>query len=781
MRLIECYIDNFGKLSDERISFTEGLNTVCRENGWGKTTLSAFIKAMFYSLEETRKQSLDENDRKRYTPWHGGRFGGSLTIAVGKKLYRIERSFAQKSADDTFALYDLETGRLTGDYSERIGEELFGIDADGFERTVFLSEKNISEKNDNKSISAKLSDLVGTDGDVGVLDDALALLDTRRKFYYKKGGAGEIGRIEGEIARLHSEISLFDGLKLKCRENEAAITEREAELRALYKERERLGLVKERTAQISHRADMKEKLDRKLARLSELEGYFGERIPSSEDISAVRRKSIEAQQLKAQRGADNSEYERLSELFGSTTDYQALEEMTLVADRYESGRRSLGGAPHKNCSEELQKKADEYLEKLQNSVVKSNTGVGVSLLLLSVVLSAIAVMLGFLVTPYLYALLVPAVVLIIAAVALLSRKKPDSALEEEAREFLVGANADLSYGNIIDALRAFRSSLGTALREREAQLTRVREDEARLVEFLSKFPSVDYLNYQDGVRRIMALYSKYYALESAKRTQDEAGRERAAEAARLEGEVNAFLTEFHLTSVYAISELEEKISEHTYLKREVARAKVELSEFDTKYGTDKLDPLPTLPQNVDEKIAERERYIALLKRQYDTDIETLESEDQKRASLEELERRLVTYKTNLSVIQKTSTLLEEAKDAMTSRYLGGTKAGFERYVKEISGECGEYTVDTSFTVAKSERGSSKKAEAYSRGTRELYSLAMRLALIDSLYENESPFVMLDDPFVSFDDEKVARALKLIRNIAKHRQVIYLTCSAHRTM
>ena len=35
------------------------------------------------------------------------------------------------------------------------------IDADGFERTVFLSERNLSVKNENKTVSAKLSNLVG--------------------------------------------------------------------------------------------------------------------------------------------------------------------------------------------------------------------------------------------------------------------------------------------------------------------------------------------------------------------------------------------------------------------------------------------------------------------------------------------------------------------------------------------------------------------------------------------------------------------------------------------
>lgn len=46
MKLIKCHIENFGKLSDFTYDFTDGCNTVCEENGWGKSTLAAFLRVM---------------------------------------------------------------------------------------------------------------------------------------------------------------------------------------------------------------------------------------------------------------------------------------------------------------------------------------------------------------------------------------------------------------------------------------------------------------------------------------------------------------------------------------------------------------------------------------------------------------------------------------------------------------------------------------------------------------------------------------------------------------
>ena len=48
MKLIRMHIDNFGGLHDYDYQFEDGLNVVLQENGWGKTTMAAFLKAMLY-------------------------------------------------------------------------------------------------------------------------------------------------------------------------------------------------------------------------------------------------------------------------------------------------------------------------------------------------------------------------------------------------------------------------------------------------------------------------------------------------------------------------------------------------------------------------------------------------------------------------------------------------------------------------------------------------------------------------------------------------------------
>ena len=115
MKIISCHIENFGKLHDCTLHFADGLNTFCEENGWGKSTFAAFVRAMFYGLEGDRKRSIEENERKRYAPWQGGVFGGQLTFEANGKEYRISRVFRDKDVNDEFELREVKTNLISTD------------------------------------------------------------------------------------------------------------------------------------------------------------------------------------------------------------------------------------------------------------------------------------------------------------------------------------------------------------------------------------------------------------------------------------------------------------------------------------------------------------------------------------------------------------------------------------------------------------------------------------------------------------------------------------------
>jgi DNA repair exonuclease SbcCD ATPase subunit len=75
-----------------------------------------------------------------------------------------------------------------------------------------------------------------------------------------------------------------------------------------------------------------------------------------------------------------------------------------------------------------------------------------------------------------------------------------------------------------------------------------------------------------------------------------------------------------------------------------------------------------------------------------------------------------------------------------------------------------------------EKGDWVDVRALSQGTLDLVYLAARFGLVRLVTGDRRPPLVLDDPFVTLDDERARRALELLREIARDFQVIYLTTS-----
>lgn len=295
MKLIRLKIENFGTLQDFSLNFSDGLNVLHEKNGWGKSTLAVFIKAMLYGLPATSKRSLDENERKKYTPWQGGVFGGSLEFECEKGRFRIERFFADKESGDQFALYDLATNKPSSAFSPSVGEELFGIDADGFERSTYLSQRAGFGRSENISIQTKLGDLLEDVNDMGNYDVALEMLEKSRRFYQMTGNRGAIAEEQKKLLTLKAELETCSKIEEEAgrkREERRACTEEiaraEEEEKLLQKKHEQMLRARERRALLEEKGRMLSELADLEARKKKAETVFCGFIPSEEELNAAR-------------------------------------------------------------------------------------------------------------------------------------------------------------------------------------------------------------------------------------------------------------------------------------------------------------------------------------------------------------------------------------------------------------------------------------------------------------------------------------------------------------
>ncbi len=807
MRLIKCYIESFGMFSNKSFDFKEGLNCIYSKNSTGKTTLSVFISAMLYGFPDTRSKSLEENERKKYAPWQGGTYGGSLTLEAGGVTYTVERTFGQKPSDDTFTLRNTDTGSISSDYGPNIGGELFGIDRDGFLRTVFLSEKNLSVKNDNRTISAKLSNLVGVDGDVGGFDKAIDLLDDRRRFYYKKSGSCEINTLKARIAERTLELDRLMKIEERAEESKKLLAELGEKKKELEDKKRELGArvlsdakSRERLAHLDSYRAAKAKLCEDKKRRCEIEAVLGDDIPSISSVNEARFALIEGERIIKDCSSDIGEdfgelYSRYSEI-----DMEVISNAERAADDLSDTKTRIraiedgsdpacvrmstmfpSGAP---TDEEI----DGYIE-----ATRKRGASGVISLICGILALISGGVLGYLIAPLLFSITALGAVLFITGAVIMkkSSKRGDTSplLKRLRRE---GARlTDLEIESI-KRQTVIYAELEKSRDEMLASLTKRREDiEALLGELVTSIGLTSSADLIKDVRAIREEYTKYYMMSVSARQNAEGQKERMATAEAMIKRSRDFISRYNLTSDKPFDELSNLITEYGYIKRSIDEQMSECANMEVRYGLTEsmLESAPVSADSTAESeleacenaLASAVHEYAVTESEHERQMRECEEIESVTSEIDSLKAKLEEYTKSLGIIQSTITLLKEACESMTSRYIGKTREGFLKYENAIGGDGGSYAVAVDFSVTKNEHGAAREEESYSRGTKDLHALAVRLALIDALYENESPFVILDDPFIALDDDKVEKGRKLLSNLAKERQILYFTCSKSRAV
>jgi len=249
-----CHIAQFGKWKDADFSFSPGKNSFLWDNGYGKTSFIYFFKLMFYGVSGDRKQDLEENERKHYMPFQGASFGGRIIFRIGEKRYRLERSFGLKKSEDSFRLFDEDSGKESKDYSENIGEELFSLDAESFQRVCMISHEDLHFSM-NSRMHAKLGNVAEDQEDMKkfqqvqtILKDGINALSPNRrtgnifklKMQEEELSSGLYGKeaLENAVLSIEKEVLSLTEKEARRKEEGKAL---EAELSQRISEKDSLG------------------------------------------------------------------------------------------------------------------------------------------------------------------------------------------------------------------------------------------------------------------------------------------------------------------------------------------------------------------------------------------------------------------------------------------------------------------------------------------------------------------------------------------------------------
>lgn len=750
MKIKSITISNFGNLHDYHADMDDKLTCIMEGNEWGKSTLSAFIRVMFYGFknEGAKKDSSFERERLRLFPWQGGVYGGNIVFEANGKEYRLVRTFGNRAGGDRFHLYDNVTNMEVSDFSSDIGRELFQLDAEGFDRTVFFGQNDLEAKVNNM-VNARLTKVGNLSDDLGKLQGALKRID-EKKLPLQSPRGGRIPQLNNDILRLENDLRSAAGAN-----EQIAVYGDELE-----KTRSKLEYAQNMTNALEKELD---KASRKAAILINKSALkkLDERVREREALLEKARDEFPAEipekkvLLDLKDRCRDIDKRRQDEIRSSLSEAEE-------AVRQREGKLFAGSVPSKEEIDKYKTIDKRILEKetaLRDLEISEKEAAGRRKMLL---LTAGCVLLALgAVLVWIKSTIIGAACAVAGAVLIMTGyagKKDNGdlgkladeieSMKNELESFLRPFNAlfdkDQDYSDkliILDAAARRYEDITAKYHTHEVCEDDLKAAEEPVAEYLKSlgFECTNRDGLSDKLNMVMGLLDSYLNAKE--------------ELSRVRNDRNKYVEENGTVDEAELKELEG------------VRSVEDINVMRARYR----EELKALTGRISEC---SEHYDKALARKDELDCERQEIEEKK----EELENALRKYE----LYEAAGRYLKMAKTSLTARYTDPLARGFKKYYELLEGEAPEkYSFDANAELIIDDMGDRRQLGNYSAGSRDKVSICYRMGLVEAMFTDEKPFLIMDDPFVNLDEGRLERAKEMLHRLSEQYQIIYLTCHQSR--
>lgn len=710
----------FGKLDNQSLVLSGGFNLIQAPNESGKSTWCAFLRTMLYGLPtRDRGPSADKN---RYAPWSGAPMQGRMDLRLGdgRALTITRRTARRTSLMGAFsAVYANTAEAVEGLDGAVCGELLTGVPREVYERSAFITQSGMAI-DQSAELERRIAALITSGEEDTSFSEAQ---DRLKRYLYQRryNRTGLLPAAEGEAAALSEQLEQSQALQRQIASAEAALPLLERQEASLTAELDRWR--RQAGAQARRQYEEALSLHRDAAQRTAQRRHQTQGLPSRSELAALK---TAAATVQANRLTGDS----------------ALHQLQLREEESARAQEALTAYPHFAglTGQEAQSRAEtdrQTWHALRRQ--KKRAGALLLLSLLALLLTALPPLLR---RPLPLPLTAAGSVLFLLALAaglfLQTRARRGllalaAAYGPDAESFTRQAT---DYAAAYDALQACRQREEEARIRSQSLALSLKETESRVIQAAQALsPAVcDFSGAVAVVDQALTLWSRLAEAESAQ----------ALLAARCDALSSALgdaapdeppppeVPEETLRS--QLEEVRESISQ---TRRRLSAAEGQLQLVGT-------------PAELAAALEEKRQHLETLQQEYTAASLALEALTAANTELQnrfspELGKRAASYFTRLTGGKYQSVLLNRALEA---------------------------------SAEESSDPSPRPFHQLSQGAADQLYLSVRLAVCDLvLPQPQSAPLILDDALATFDDARMAAALDLLLEVARHRQVLFFTCQS----
>ncbi|NCE63085.1 hypothetical protein D1159_00470 [Pseudoflavonifractor sp. 524-17] len=722
--IIKKMTATFGRLQNETLELGPGLTVIQAPNEGGKSTWSAFIRAMLYGIptkERDRQNFIAE--KNRYQPWSGAPMEGAMEIRWQGQELLLRRSQNRTVPFGKCEVADPRTGEaVPGFTGENVGELLTGAPREVFERSAFVGQ-GAAAVDGAPALEKRISALVSS----GEEDVSYSQVERRLRDWLNRRRHNRTGL----IPKLESALDQLNGTLARQSRAHRSAQEAQRALRALEEEH---ALLTQELAAHKFAAEQQRR-----AAWEQAQG----------ELAQARAEETRLQGELCRDGAPPSRealrtvQEGLNELRALDREHRTGEDSLSAAQEGLSAAQAvLEDSIFRGLSPEqarAQAQTDADAAQAQPPAAGPSPVLGVVLLIAGLLCAAA----GVLVDPLFF--LPGAAALVGGGAAFLISSRRRSALQD----FLDGQQEILDrYG--VDSPNAILSLAkdyaGDWVRAQEAERALVRAQQDRQQrnqrrEQLAGSITRSLDGFGAGLKDVITL---------------------SAAISR------ALLLQEKLEQAVIRREGAEKLAQRLPAPQDLPRPGDLTPRYDAAYTAARLTAVEGEMSRLRSVLATAQGELNTLG---DPD-ETIEQQEQLQ---EELDRRRGEYDSLSLALEG----LEEARRDMQSRFAPALNDRAGALMASLTG--GKYdkvllTQEFDALASEADTVLPRRVLTLSRGAADQLYLAVRLAICELALPLDDPApLILDDALANFDDARMALALDALQALAQTRQVLLFTC------